>query len=505
MSFTFKQTALKQAPSLVFAALLTGCSFTPAYKVPAVPTDAGYLEAPVATTGEASTWKAATPEAVAQAHWEVFNLPELPGLMAKLEKANPTLDESKATYEAATTLIAQARAGLLPTVGGTAATSRAKGQGGLNPAIATSRSVGLSSSWTLDIWGQQRDTVKADEASAKASANDLAAQRLALQGQLVQALVSLRVLAAERQLLDASAADYDAYLKLVKEQVRFGVAGATDVDSAETQLRTVQAQAVDLDVTRKQLEHAVAVLVGETPATFTMPAIAAIPGNLRAPVLLPDATAAGAGAAIHAAIGASLPTLPVVPVSSPSELLQRRPDIAAAERRVAAANYKVGVAKAAFFPSLSLTGAAGQSSNGLVSLLSAPAQYWSIGPSLAMPLFEGGLLTAQKNEAVAQWKEASASYRQTVLSAIQEVEDQLGTLNTLADEYKVEEQAVQAARSNAELTLAQYRAGTATGLSVIVANGALLAAENTQISLHARQLSAAVTLVEDMGGGYLPS
>jgi outer membrane protein TolC len=505
MSFTFKQTALKQASSLFFAALLAGCSFTPAYQVPAVPAGTGYREAPVATTGEASTWKTATPEAVALAHWELFNLPELPGLMAKLEKANPTLDESKATYETATSLIAQARAGLLPTVGGTATTSRAKGQGGLSPALTTSKSLGLSSSWTLDIWGQQRDTVKADEASARASADDLAAERLALQGQLVQALISLRVVAAEHQLLEASTADYKAYLKLVKEQVRFGVASATDVDAAETQLRTVQAQTVDLDVTRKQLEHAVAVLVGETPATFTMPAIPAIPGNLRAPVILPDAPAAGTGAAIHAAIGASLPTLPVVPVSSASELLQRRPDIAGAERRVAAANYKVGVAKAAFFPSLSLTGSAGQSSSGLVSLLSAPAQYWSIGPSLAMPLFQGGLLTAQKDEAVAQWKAASAAYRQTVLSAMQEVEDQLGTLNTLAEEYTVEEQAVQAARSSAELTLAQYRAGTATGLSVIVANGTLLAAENTEVSLYARRLSAAVTLMEDMGGGYTPS
>jgi outer membrane protein TolC len=495
MSNTFKQTLLRQAVIVAIGGLMAGCSFTPEYKLPDTHTAAGYQETQDASVSKLP-WKQATPEKVAQAHWEEFNLPELPELMARMEKSNASLEQSKQTYEAAAALIGEASSQLFPTVSGSGTANRSKS----STSVSNTRGFGLSSSWELDIWGSQRNTVKADEASAKASADDVAAERLSLQAELVQALLSWRTVSVEKQLLDASVADYEQYLKLVQAQVQYGTASAADVASAEEQLRSAKVTASDLDISRKQYEHAIALLVGETPATFQMPKVAGIQGNLRAPV---DFAGKGQGVSgdVHADISAVLPVLPVVPLSTPSELLQRRPDIAAAERRVAAANYEIGVANAAFFPSISLTGTFGQSSTG-ASLFSSAAKYWSLGPSLTMPLFEAGLLEAGKKQYVAQWKEASATYRQTVLAAIQEVEDDLSSLNTLGTEYQDEEKAVLAARKTAELTLAQYKEGTATGLQVIAANASLLNAENTEVALYARRLTSAVSLTSAMGGGW---
>lgn len=494
MSNTFKQTLLRQAVIVAIGGLMAGCSFTPDYKLPDAHTAAGYQETHD-TSASKLPWKQATPEKVAQAHWEEFNLPELPELMARMEKSNASLEQSKQNYEAAAALIGEASSQLSPTVSASGTANRAK-----SGSVSSTRGFGLSSTWELDIWGSQRNTVNADKASAKASEDDVAAERLSLQAELVQALLSWRTVSVEKQLLDASVADYEQYLKLVQAQVQYGTASAADVASAEEQLHTAKVTASDLDVSRKQYEHSIALLVGETPATFQMPKVAGIQGNLRAPV---DFAGDGQGVSgeVHADISGVLPALPTVPLSTPSELLQRRPDIAAAERRVAAANYEIGVANAAFFPSISLTGSFGQSSTG-ASLFSSAAKYWSIGPSLSMPLFEAGLLEAGKKQYVAQWKEASATYRQTVLSAIQEVEDDLSNLNTLSKEYQDEEKAVQAARKTAELTLAQYKEGTATGLQVITANALLLSAENTAVTLYARRLTSAVSLTSAMGGGW---
>jgi len=248
--------------------------------------------------------------------------------------------------------------------------------------------------------------------------------------------------------------------------------------------------------------------VGELPASFTTPVPSAGETGLRAPLRGTAESAAPAGAGkpgsgtIHAGIFDRVPALPTVPLSAPSTLLERRPDIVAAERRAAAANAQVGAAQAAFFPVLSLSASGGQRSTVWSDILSAPARVWSIGPALAAPLFDAGLRQAQKAQAVATWEQASANYRQTVLAAFQEVEDQLAALRILSDEARVQDEAVKAARVSAELTLAQYRAGVAGSLQVIVANSALLTAERASLDLHNRRLTAAVTLIRALGGGW---
>lgn len=495
-----RRTLRPLSAAIGLSLLLGGCSFIPPYLLPEFAIKSSYHEDVPPAQAE-GPWKIAETEAVPQAHWQVFDLPELPGLLERLEKANATLAVSQARYNQAAALIDQASAGLYPTLNGNAGTTRAR-TNGANAATATTSSIGLASSWEIDLWGRLRATVEANEASAKASAADLAGVRLALQAQLVQSLLSLRVVEVQRELLDATVADYRRYVQLTTDRVRFGVASRADLAQAESQLRSVEAQAVETGVQRAQLEHAIAVLVGELPANFTLPERPAGDPALRAQLrALGDNPQPGSGTT-HSGIFDLVPALPGVPLNAPSTLLERRPDIAAAERRAASANAQVGVAKAAFFPVLSLSGTAGLRSTVWDNILSAPSRYWSIGPALAAPLFDAGLRRAQKAQAIAAWDQAAATYRQTVLAAFQEVEDQLSTLRILADEARIQGEAVKAARVSAELTQAQYRAGIASSLQVIVANGALLSAERSALDLHNRRLTAAVVLIRALGGGW---
>lgn len=479
---------------------LGACSFIPAQQVPAVETPAVYRQA-VAPEHAALPWKIAASEALPQAQWQVFQLPELPGLLARQESANASLAVAQARYRQAAALIDQSRAGLFPSLSGNAAATRSRA--GQSATVQTG-SLGLAASWEIDLWGRLRSAVETDEASAKASAADLAGVRLSLQAQLVQALLSLRVVEIQRQLLDATVADYRRYLQLTADRVRFGIASRADLAQAESQLRSVEAQGIETGVQRAQLEHAIAVLVGELPSAFKLPEIPADQATWRAPLrsLGESSTTSPGSGTTHASVFALVPVLPVVPLDAPSTLLERRPDIAAAERRAAAANAQIGVARAAFFPVLSLTASGGQRSSVWADILSAPARFWTIGPALLAPLFDAGLRSAQKAQAIAAWDEAAASYRQTALAAFQEVEDQLATLRILAEQAVVQEQAVKAARISAELTLAQYRAGVANSLQVIVSNAALLAAERTALDLHSRRLTAAVVLIRALGGGW---
>ena len=503
MPFHCSPRTLPLAISL--ALLLGGCSLIPPYLIPTFETGAGYREA-VAPAQAQLPWKVAAAEATAQAPWQIFELPELADLLSRLETANPNLAVSRARYDQAAALIDQANAGLFPSLSGNAAVSRARAGG--KGTVTTTDSLGLAASWEIDLWGRVRATVEANEASAKASAADLAGVRLALQAQLVQALLSLRVVEIQRQLLDATVADYERYVQLTADRMRFGIASRADLAQAETQLRSTEAQAIETAVQRSQLEHAIAVLVGELPANFQLPVRPGVDSTWRAQLRSPgnavssqEAVKPGSGTT-HAGIFDLVPALPTVPLFAASTLLERRPDIAAAERRAAAANAQVGVARAAFFPVLSLSGAAGQRSTLWSDILTAPASFWSIGPALAAPLFDAGLRSAQKAQAVASWEQASATYRLTVLSAFQEVEDQLATLRILADEARVQGEAVKAARVSAELTQAQYRAGIASSLQVIVANGQLLSAERSALDLHNRRLTAAVVLIRALGGGW---
>lgn len=487
-------------PILGFSLAFGGCSLIPPYLLPKFDTSSDYHEA-VAPVQADLPWKIAATEALPQASWQIFELPELPALLGRLESANPSLALAQGRYNQAAALIDQATAGLFPAVNGNAAVSRARNNGTTANATTTS-SFGLAASWEIDLWGRLRAAVDANEASAQASAADLAGVRLALQAQLVQSLLALRVVEVQRELLDATVADYRRYVQLTNDRVRFGVASRADQAQAESQLRSAEAQAVETGVPRAQLEHAIAALVGELPANFKLPARPAGDPALRAQLRgLGDNPQPGSGTT-HASIFDLVPALPTVPLSAPSTLLERRPDIAAAERRAAAANAQVGVARAAFFPVLSLTGTAGQRSTVWSDILTAPARFWSVGPALLAPLFDAGLRRSQKAQAIALWDQSAASYRQTVLAAFQEVEDQLATLRILADEARIQGEAVKAARVSAELTQAQYRAGVASSLQVIVANNALLTAERSALDLHNRRLSAAVVLIRALGGGW---
>jgi outer membrane protein TolC len=496
----FHRYTLRPLP--LIALVIAGCSLAPTYQRPEIAAPDAYRES-VSPQLAALPWKSAAVDAAPDAPWQIFDLPELSGLLARLEAANPSLAVARARYRQAGALIDQASAGRWPSINANASNIRSRT--GAAEATTTD-SLGLSGSWELDLWGRIGDTIVADEAAARASAADLAGVRFSLQAQLVQALLSLRIVEAQRRLLDATVADYERYVQLTADRTRFGVASRADLAQAQSQLHSVRAQAISTGVKRAQYEHAIAVLVGETPASFSLPPVPNAEATLRAPLRSPSDSSVpevrpGSGNT-HAAIFDQVPALPAIPLEAPSALLERRPDIVAAERRVAAANAEIGVANAAYFPMLTLSGTSSRRGASWSDVFSAPTRLWSVGPALAASIFDGGKLRAQKAQAVAAWEQSAGSYRQAVLAAFQEVEDQLATLRVLADEAKVQDEAVQAARVSAELTLAQYRAGTTGSLQVIVSNSALLSAERSALDLHQSRLTAAVTLIRALGGGW---
>lgn len=539
---------------------LSACSLIPPHLLPdfMLPEDyretrpqAADSERPVAPPGWKLAGDALPPVA---APWALFQLPELPELLARQEAESADLAVYRARLAQAAAVLDQAQAGLWPGLSASAGSTRARtpasgsGGGTGNGSIATSHSASLSSSWEIDLWGRLRATAEASKAAAAAADADLAGARLSAQAQLVQTLLNLRVVDLQKQLLEASVADYRVHRDLTAARVRYGVAGPADLAQAESQLRSAEAQAIDTGVQRAQYEHALAVLLGELPARFQLPALPAA-AALRAPLRVTqpggsDAlplTSALAGAdsmlgkpaaqglsaaegsrvaggakmptsdsALQATAGsedvrsllAAAPVLPEIPLQAPSVLLERRPDIAAAVRRTEAANARVGVARAAFFPVLSLSASLGGRASSWGDVFDAPARLWSVGPALTLPLFDAGLRSAQKAQAEAAREESVAAYRQTVLAAFREVEDQLAAGRILAEEAVVQAAAVQAAQDNARLLALQYQAGTASSLQLIVANAARLSAEKTALDLHLRRLTVAVTLIRALGGGW---
>jgi NodT family efflux transporter outer membrane factor (OMF) lipoprotein len=327
-------------------------------------------------------------------------------------------------------------------------------------------------SWEIDLWGKIRRGIEASDASAQASAGDLAAATLSLQALLAQDYLLLRVQDAEIDLLRETVAAYTRSLQLTQNQYQAGVVARGDVAQAEAQLESTRAQLLDATVQRAQLEHAVAVLVGKPPSELSIGP-------------QPLAT-----------------VFPQIPVTMPSELLERRPDIAVAERRTASANAQIGVAQAAFFPSLTLGATGGVQSSVIGNLLSLPARYWSIGPAIAQAIFDAGLRQAQKTQAIAVWDETVATYRATVLTAFQEVEDNLAALSILEREAAVQDLAVKAARESAAIALNQYKAGTANYLAVVVLQTAALNSERTALAIQGRRLTASVGLIKALGGGW---
>jgi NodT family efflux transporter outer membrane factor (OMF) lipoprotein len=455
--------------TLGLAALLAACAAGPDYVRPTLDLPAAYKE-----TGP---WKAAEPHsaASAQAWWQVFGDPTLDALVQDAERANQDLRTAEAQYRQARALADQARAAFWPVVDVNASALRARTN---TPTVRVgdAYTLGLAASWEPDLWGSVRRGAEAGEAGAQASADDLAAARLSIQTTLVQDYLALRITDQLRDLYASTTAAYAKALALTKAQHAAGVVLLSDVALAETQLTTAQAQAVDLDTQRTQLEHAIAVLTGRAPSQFTLAPIPADPGF-----------------EFH---------LPVTPAGLPSELLEHRPDIAAAERRAAAANAGIGVARAAYYPALTLSAGAGVSGAALGVLFDTPGRVWALGAALAETLFDGGLRRAKDAQAVAAYDAAVAQYKQTVLAGFQQVEDNLAILRILDQESGLQAQAVEAAQLAERLALNQYRAGTVSYLNVITAQALSLNNQRGAVQLRGRQLAASVSLIAATGGGW---
>ena len=453
--------------------LLSGCAVGPDYKRPDAPTSAEFKEA-------SDAWKQAQPsdEIARGTWWEIFGDPQLNELVAKIDVSNQSLAASEAQFRQAQAAINVARAPFFPTLDGNASITRSRSPTGVVGGttagrIITQRSASVASNWELDLWGRIRRGIEAAEATANASAGDLASARLSLQAQLVTNYFALRLLDVQKQLLDDTVAAYRKSLELTNNRYNVGVAAKADVVQADAQLKSTLAQGVDLGVQRAQLEHAIAVLTGAAPSQL---AIAAQP--------------------------AYKAELPMIPPGLPSALLERRPDVAAAERRMAAANAQIGVSKAAWFPQLTLGMNYGFRSSDAATWFTAPSHFWSFGPALAMSLFDAGLRRAQTAQAMAAYDATVANYRQTALTALAEVEDNLAALRILEEEAKLEQDAVDAARQSLELTVNQYKAGTVSFLNVVTVQTQLLAEERNAVNLVNRRLAATVALVRALGGGW---
>ena len=453
--------------------LLAACTAGPDYVRPAIPMPAAFKEN--------AGWKQAEPRDAEPRGkwWEVFGDSALNALAEQVSAANQTLAQSEARYRQALALAEGARAGNFPNITANLSESRARASGNTSAVtvargVTTNHSVSVGASWEPDLWGRVRRSIDANEAGLQASAGDLEAARLLATAQLVQNYFQLRVLDAQRLLLEDTIAGYQKSLQLAQNQFAAGVVAKVDTLQATTQLKSTQAQAIETGVQRAQLEHAIAVLVGKAPAEFGI-------------------TPAGGPATLAP---------PVIAAGLPSALLERRPDIAAAERRVAAANAQIGVASAAFFPALTLSASTGFQSASMAQWLTAPSRFWSLGPALAMTLFDGGLRRSQTAQAEAAYDATVAAYRQSVLVALQEVEDSLATLRILEQEAAVQREALDAARQSVALTTNQYKAGTVSYLNVVTVQAAALAAERTSLDIVSRRMLASAALVRALGGGW---
>ena len=456
--------------ALFGALLLAGCAVGPDYVRPTVQLPAGFKEDP--------DWKPAEPAdgRMPAAWWKVFNDQDLDALAGQVASANQDVRVAEANYRESVALAQQAFAGLFPVVNLDASATRSQGSSGTTASRsthpATFESVTLAASWEVDLWGRLRRSLEAARATANANAADLAATTLSLQGQLVADYLSLRVADEQRRLLEDAVEAYEKSLELTESRYRAGVAARSDVAQAQAQLEATRAQSIDVRISRSQLEHAIAVLTGKAPADFS---IAPRSYQLQ---------------------------FPAVPAQLPSALLERRPDVAAAERRAAAANAQIGVAQAAFFPTLTLDASGGYSAPSGASLFSVPYRVWSLGPALAEKLFDAGARSAAREQAIAGWDAATATYRKTVLTALQSVEDSLVSLRILAQEAVVEAAAVKAAQESLALTISQYKGGTVSYLNVITAQTTELSSRQSALSIDGRRAAATVQLMQALGGGW---
>ena len=456
----------------------TACTVGPKYQRPEARVPTAYKELPPASFKAADGWKVAQPndEAPRGKWWEVFQDPELNALEEQVDISNQTLAIAEAQLRGARAAIRVARAALFPTVTGTASATGAhqsENRPGVTDASRATRDdylLSLDASYEFDVWGRIRRSVEASTASAQASAADLETARLSIHAELAGNYFALRGLDAQRQLLEFASTTFERALELTTNRYNAGIASQIEVLQARTQLENTRAQAIEVGVQRALFEHAIAILLGKPPADFSLPS---------SPITV-------------------LP--PAIPIGLPSELLERRPDIAAAERRVAAANAQIGIAQAAFYPTVTLRSIVGLESSSLTNLFSWPSALWSLGASVVEIVFDGGRRHAVTEQTRAAYDATVAIYRQTVLTAFQGVEDTLSTLRILEEQAVQQAKAVQAAEAALLLAINRYKGGISTYLEVVVVQSAALTAQRVALDLFTRRMTATVLLIRALGG-----
>ncbi len=449
---------------LAVVLLLSGCSVGPDYHRPQAPMSA--------TFKEAKGWAPAIPHEnqAKGAWWEIYRDPQLSALMVQVQISNQNVAQYAAQYREAQALVTQSRASLLPTVDATGSTVRK----GTSTAVTNTHTTELTATWELDLWGKLRRGLEEEKASAQASAADLANATLSAQSSLAQDYFQLRVMDAQIDLYQQSIDAYQRYLTVIQNQYQQGETSVTKatVAQAQLQLDSARASSLNLQWQRAQLEHAIAVLIGKPPASFS---------------LAPEKIAF---------------VQPDIPVGVPSDLLQRRPDIASAERSMAAQNAAVGVATAAYYPDLTLSASGGYSGNAIRNLFTLPARVWSLGPSVSETLLDFGATGAKVDQAKASYDAQVASYRQTVLTALQEVEDYLVEWRTLQSQMAAQQSAASAAKESARVTLNQYQAGMINYLDVATTENTSLTQQQDVLSLLSTQMVTSVKLIAALGGGW---
>jgi NodT family efflux transporter outer membrane factor (OMF) lipoprotein len=452
--------------ALIALTVASGCAVGPDYKRPTAPVPTAYKEG--------KDWVSATPaDALDRGNWwTLFNDPMLNELAAAVEVSNQNIAAATAAYAQARALVREQRASLFPSVKLNGGASRSGGGGSLDARTSNNYQTNIGGTWEPDVWGRLRRTVDNAKANAQASAADLASARLSAQGELAANYFSLRQTDAQKKLLTDTITGYQRELQITLNRYNAGIVPKTDVLQAQTQLANAQADDVGLVRQRAQLEHAIAVLVGKAPGDFNL------------------------------AVAPWTASVPDVPIGVPSTLLQRRPDIAGAERRVAAANEQIGIAQAGYYPSLNLSASYGVGSSAVSDLFRASNSAWSLGLSAAQLLFDAGATSARVSGAQAAQEEAVARYRQTVLTAFQDVEDQLTATRVLAQQEELRRQASQAADQAEVQILNRYRAGQVSYTDVVTAQATALNARSALVQAQADRQTTAVALIQSLGGGW---
>jgi NodT family efflux transporter outer membrane factor (OMF) lipoprotein len=465
--------------------LLSSCVVGPKYNRPTVQSPAGYKELTQDNFKETDGWKTAQPkdDALRGKWWEMFGDAKLNALEEQVNVSNQNIAGAAANFLAARSLVRQARAQYFPTVGVSPSITAAHtpfislGAAGTQNTTFLSGTYGefalpFDASWQPDLWGRVRNTVRASAYGAQASAADLENVRLTVEAEVAEEYFQLRAQDALKQLFDATAAAYQDSLGLNKDRFQAGLASSEDVAQAETLLDTAKAQDTNLGILRAQYEHAIAVLTGQYASTFS---IAVEPFNVNPPA---------------------------IPFGVPSQLLERRPDIAAAERLVGQANAQIGIATAAFYPNITLSAAGGFESTSITTWFTWPSHFWSVGPTLAETIFDAGQRRATVEQYQAAYDQTVANYRQTVLTGFQQIEDALAALRILSEEVQQEDAAIKSADNTLQIATSRYRAGVDPYLNVITAQAALLTDRQAAVALRMQQMTASVQLIEALGGGW---